>query len=78
MTKPDELAALRAAVQICDETGGGADDVAIAARIGVDPEVVKMDLLPRIADYFDRRLPGDDGVAAVHGPTPAARRFVGP
>jgi hypothetical protein len=78
MTQPDELTALQAAVQICDKNDGGAGYEVVAARIGVDSEVVKMDLLPRIARYFDQILPGDDGVTAVHGPTAAARRFVGP
>lgn len=78
MTEPDELAALRAAVQICDENYGGADHKAIAARIGVDEEVVLMKLLPAIAKYFETAMPGDDGIGAVHGPTAAARRFIGP
>ncbi|WP_407685849.1 hypothetical protein [Mycobacterium sp. HUMS_1102779] len=79
MITPDELAAgLRAAVQICDENYGGAGYEAVAARIGVDPELVLRELLPAVAEYFDQTLPGDDGIAAVHGPTAAARRFVGP
>lgn len=78
MTTPNELDALRAAVNICDETGGGADDAAIAARIGVDTELVRLKLLPRVAKYFDKALPGDDGIAAVREPTAAARQFVGP
>lgn len=78
MTEPDELTALRAAVEICDENNGGADDVAIGKRIGADSEFVKMTLLPRIAKYFEQAQPGDDGIAAVHGPTAAARRFVAP
>lgn len=79
MITSDELAAsLRAAVQICDENYGGAGYEAVAERIGVDQELVKMDLLPQIAKYFDQTLPGDDGVAAVHGPTADARRIVGP
>ncbi|WP_131811345.1 hypothetical protein [Mycobacterium kubicae] len=78
MTQPDELTALRAAVEICDETNGGADDKGIAARIGAEVEVVRMKLLPRIAKYFETAMPGDDGIGAVHGPTEAARQFVGP
>lgn len=78
MTTPDEIAAgLRAAVQICDETGGGADYQAVAARIGVDPEIVLLKLLPAIAKYFEKSQPGDDGIYVVREPTAEARRFAG-
>jgi hypothetical protein len=78
MTTPDEVAAgLTAAVQICDETGGGADYQAVAARIGADPEIVKMKLLPAIARYFGDALPGDDGIVVVREPTAEARQFAG-
>lgn len=78
MTTPDDLAVLRAAVDICDETGGGATHEAVAARLGVDEDLVLGELLPRIAMYFEDSLPGDDGIAVVRQPTAAARRFFGP
>jgi hypothetical protein len=78
MITPDELAAgLRAAVQICDETGGGATYDAIAARIGVDPELVLREVLPAVAEYFEISMPGDDGIVVVRQPKAAARQFVG-
>jgi hypothetical protein len=77
-TPPDELTVLRTAVQICDENGGGAGHEAIAAKLGVDAELVLLKLLPPVARYFEQAMPGDDGIAAVHGPTAAARRFVEP
>lgn len=78
MEQPDELTVLRTAIQICDETSGGAGHELIAARLGVDDELVQSTLLPRIARYFEVTMPGDDGIGAVHGPTAEARRFVGP
>lgn len=78
MTTYDVLTALRAAVHICDETGGGATHDAVAARIGVDEELVQRELLPQVAKYFEKVLEGDDGVAVVRQPTAAARQFVGP
>jgi hypothetical protein len=78
MITADEIAAgLRAAVQICDETGGGATYEAVAARIGVEPEFVLREVLPAVAEYFEISMPGDDGVAVVRQPTAAARQFVG-
>ena len=78
MTTSSEIAdALQAAVQICDETGGGADYQAVAARIGADPETVLLRLLPAIADYFEDTLQGDDGIVVVRQPTAEARRFAG-
>jgi hypothetical protein len=78
MITPDEMAAgLQAAVQICDETGGGATYDAIAVRIGVDPELVLRELLPAVAEYFEDSLQGDDGIAVVRRPTADARGFVG-
>jgi hypothetical protein len=78
MTAPDELTVLRAAIEICDETGGGADYQAIAARIGADPEIVLLKVLPAVARYFEKSQPGDDGIVVVRQPTAEARRFVGP
>ncbi|MFN3002212.1 hypothetical protein [Mycolicibacterium wolinskyi] len=77
MTRPDELTTLQAAVQICDENDGAASAEAVAARLGVDTEVAQRELLPPIAKYFEKVLPGDDGVAVVRQPTAEARRFVG-
>ncbi|MGE0216512.1 hypothetical protein [Mycolicibacterium sp.] len=79
MTTPDLVAAsLQAAVEICDETGGGATYDAVAARVGVDHEVALRELLPAIAEYYAFSLPGDDGIVVVRQPTAEARRFVGP
>lgn len=79
MTTPDLVAAsLRAAVEICDETGAGATYDAVAGRIGVDPEVALRELLPAIVEYFAVSLPGDDGIVVVRQPTAEARRFIGP
>jgi hypothetical protein len=77
MAKPDELTVLRAALQICDENDGAASDDAIAARFGVDIEVARRELLPPIAKYFEKVLPGDDGVAVVRQPKAEARGFAG-
>lgn len=77
-TSDDVAAALTAAVQICDETGGGAYYQAVAERIGVDPEIVLMELLPAIAKFFEMSQQGDDGIYVVREPTAEARRFGGP
>jgi hypothetical protein len=74
MTTPDELAVLRAAIQICDENDGAATAEAVAERLGVDRE---LKLLPAVAKYFEVNLPGDDGIVVVRQPTAEARRFVG-
>lgn len=78
MTTPDELSVLRAALEICDENDGAATAEAVAERLGVDPEIVVLKFLPAVATYFEKVLPGDDGVAVVRQPTTEARRFVGP
>ncbi len=77
MTTPDELAVLRAAIEICDENDGAATAEAVAERLGVDRELVLLKLLPAVAKYFEVNLPGDDGIVVVRQPTAEARRFVG-
>ncbi len=77
MTTPNELDVLRAAVNICDETGGGATHDAIAARLGVDEEVVLLKLLPAVAKYFGKTMGVTTVIAVVREPTAEARRFVG-
>lgn len=78
MTTPDRIAdALRAAVQIWDDTGHGADYETVARQIGVDPEVVLRELFPAISEYFEITLPGGDGIVVVRQPKATARQFVG-
>ena len=74
---PDELAALRASIELCDENDGAAFYQGVAARIGVDEEIVLRKLLPAIAKYFEVNLRGDDGVVVVRQPTAEARRIIG-
>lgn len=78
MTIPDKLTVLRAALQICDENNGAASAEAVAARFGVDRDVAVLELLPRIANYFEVTSEGDDGIAMVRQPTANARGFAGP
>jgi hypothetical protein len=77
MTAPDELTVLRAAIEICDENDGAATAEAVAERLGVDTELMLLKLLPAVAKYFEKSLPGDDGMVVVRQPTAEARRFVG-
>jgi hypothetical protein len=76
MTTPDKLTALRAAIELWDENGRGVTSDDMAASFGVDEETAKREILPLITEYFEDKLPGDDGIAAVRQPTTEARRFV--
>lgn len=78
MTTPDKLTTLRAALEICDTNDGAVTADAMADRFGVDRDTAVQVLLPSIAEYFEKNLPGDDGFAVLRGPTTAARRFAGP
>ena len=73
---PDEPTLLRAAVDLCDENEGAAFYKDVAARIGVDEEIVSRKLLPAIAKYFEVNLRGGDGVIVVRQPTAEARRII--
>jgi hypothetical protein len=81
-TTPDKLTTLRAALEICDKNNGAAPAETMATHfgvdLGVDLEVAVRELLPSIAEYFEKNLPGDDGLAVVRNPTAEARRFAGP
>ena len=74
---PDEMAALQASVVLCDENEGAAFYKDVAARIGVDEEIVLRKLLPAIAKYFEVNSRGDDGVVVVRQPTGEGRRLIG-
>jgi hypothetical protein len=76
-TTPDELAVLRASVELCDENEGAAFYKDVAARIGADEEIVLRKLLPAIVKYFEANSRGDDGVVVVRQPTAEGRRLVG-
>lgn len=76
-TTPDKLTTLKAALEICDTNNGAVTAEAMAALFGVDLEVAVEVLLPSIAEYFEKNLPGDDGFAVLRDPTAEARRFAG-
>jgi hypothetical protein len=78
MTTPDKLTTLRAALEICDQNDGAVTAEAMAERFGVTLAVAVEELLPSIAEYYEKNLPGDDGFAVLRGPTAEARRFAGP
>jgi hypothetical protein len=75
MTTPDKLTTLRAALQISDQNDGAVPAEAMVARFDVDLDTAKRVLLPSIAEYFEKKLPGDDGFAVLRNPTAEARRF---
>lgn len=78
MTIPDKLTTLQAALEICDRNNGAVAAEAIAEHFGVERDVAVEVLLPSIAEYFEKNLPGDDGFVVLRGPTSEARRFAGP
>ncbi|GAT08068.1 hypothetical protein H7I77_13405 [Mycolicibacterium novocastrense] len=78
MTTPDKLTALTAAIELWDQNDRGVTSDDMAARFGLDKEIVELKVLPLIKEYFEDSLPGDDGIAVVRQPTAEARRFVGP
>ncbi|WP_268956881.1 hypothetical protein [Mycolicibacterium mageritense] len=41
----------------------------------MDRDAAAQVLLPSIAEYFEKKLHGDDGFAALRNPTAEARRF---
>lgn len=77
MTTPDKLTTLQAALAICDANDGAVAAEAIARRFDVDRDEAVRVLLPSIAEYFEKKLPGDDGFAVLRNPTAEARRFAG-
>ncbi len=77
MTTPDKLTALGAAIEMWDQNGRGVTSDDMAARFGTDEETAKREILPLIAEYFEVKMRGDDGIAVLREPTAEARRFVG-
>ena len=74
----DEVTVIEAALELWDETGLGVAPSAIAARLGIDEDLVQRLIKPFAnAEFFGNVLRGDDVAQVVREPTAATRRLVG-